>query len=161
MPPDDRNITWHEGHLAPEQRARALGQRGCTVWFTGLSGSGKSTIASALEAALVRRGTWAYRLDGDNVRHGLCADLGFSADDRAENIRRIAEVARLMADAGLVVITSFISAPLGSASMDLLPRARGPHSKRPWQRAITLPRRMASRESSTARWWSTVTPSRA
>jgi adenylylsulfate kinase len=103
------NIRWHEGDISREDRWRALGTRGATMWFTGLSGSGKSTIASALERVLVEEKVAAYRLDGDNVRHGLNANLSFSAEDRAENIRRIGEVAKLMADAGLVVITSFIS----------------------------------------------------
>lgn len=106
-PPE--NVVWHEGSLGREDRARLLGARGCTVWFTGLSGSGKSTIAAALERTLVERGVFAYRLDGDNIRHGLNANLGFSAADREENIRRIGEVARLFADAGAVAITSFIS----------------------------------------------------
>lgn len=104
-----KNVVWHEGSLGREDRARLLGARGCTLWFTGLSGSGKSTIAAAVERALVERGVFAYRLDGDNIRHGLNANLGFSAADREENIRRIGEVARLFADAGAVAITSFIS----------------------------------------------------
>lgn len=103
------NITWHEGDLTRELRWKALGCRGVTVWFTGLSGSGKSTIASAVEHALVEQGVFAYRLDGDNIRHGLNGNLGFSAEDRQENIRRIAEVARLFADSGAIAITSFIS----------------------------------------------------
>ncbi|MCC5823032.1 MAG: adenylyl-sulfate kinase [Phycisphaerales bacterium] len=107
--PKAENIVWHQGELAHAERCRLLNARGCTLWFTGLSGSGKSTIASALEAELVRRGVFAYRLDGDNVRHGLNANLGFSAGDREENIRRIGEVAKLFADAGVIAITSFIS----------------------------------------------------
>ncbi len=103
------NITWDEGGLSREERLGALGCRGGTVWFTGLSASGKSTIASALEARLIRRGIYSYRLDGDNVRHGLNSNLGFSADDRAENIRRVGEVARLFADSGCIAIASFIS----------------------------------------------------
>jgi adenylylsulfate kinase len=103
------NIVWHQGHLTHAERCRLLKARGCTLWFTGLSGSGKSTIAAALEAELVRRGIFAYRLDGDNIRHGLNAGLGFSAADREENIRRVGEVARLFADAGVVAIASFIS----------------------------------------------------
>jgi adenylylsulfate kinase len=103
------NITWHEGHVTREERAALLTQKGATLWFTGLSGSGKSTIAFTLEHALVQRGRLAYVLDGDNVRHGLNKNLGFSAADREENIRRIGEVAKLFADAGLVVMTSFIS----------------------------------------------------
>jgi len=103
------NIHWHEGNITRDERWRALGARGATLWFTGLSASGKSTIASALEQALVHRGAPAYRLDGDNIRHGLNSNLGFSAEDRAENIRRIGEVAKLFADAGLIALTSFIS----------------------------------------------------
>lgn len=103
------NITWHEGNLAREERWGLLRSRGATVWFTGLSASGKSTIASALEQTLVHRGVHAYRLDGDNIRFGLNKNLGFSAEDRAENIRRIAEVAKLFADAGSIAIASFIS----------------------------------------------------
>ena len=103
------NITWHEGHVTREERAKLLRQRGCTLWFTGLSGSGKSTIAFTLEHALVQRGHLAYVLDGDNIRHGLNKNLGFSAADREENIRRIGEVAKLFADAGLITMTSFIS----------------------------------------------------
>jgi adenylylsulfate kinase len=103
------NITWHEGHVTPEERARLLKQRGATLWFTGLSGSGKSTIAFTLEHALVQRGRLAYVLDGDNIRHGLNKNLGFSAADREENIRRIGEVAKLFADCGVLTLTSFIS----------------------------------------------------
>lgn len=103
------NIHWHEGNLTREERWKALSCTGCTMWFTGLSASGKSTIASALEQVLVERGVNCYRLDGDNVRHGLNNNLGFSAEDRAENIRRIGEVAKLFADNGSVTLTSFIS----------------------------------------------------
>jgi adenylylsulfate kinase len=103
------NITWHEGHVTCDERNALLKQKGCTIWFTGLSGSGKSTIAYTLEHALVQRGHLAYVLDGDNVRHGLNKNLGFSAADREENIRRIGEVAKLFADAGLITMTSFIS----------------------------------------------------
>ncbi len=103
------NITWHAGNVTREERRRNLGQKGATIWLTGLSGSGKSTIAVALEQVLMQRGRHAYVLDGDNVRHGLNKNLGFSAQDRAENIRRIAEVAKLFADAGLLAVTSFIS----------------------------------------------------
>lgn len=103
------NIVWHEGQVAAEDRARVLGQRGCVLWFTGLSGSGKSTVARAVEAALLKRGHAAYVLDGDNVRHGLNSDLAFSPEDRKENIRRLGEVAALFADAGLITITAFIS----------------------------------------------------
>ena len=103
------NITWHEGHVKREQRQQLLAQGGATIWFTGLSGSGKSTIAFTLEHALIDRGRLAYVLDGDNVRHGLNRNLGFSAADREENIRRIGEVARLFADTGVITLTSFIS----------------------------------------------------
>jgi adenylylsulfate kinase len=103
------NITWHEGHVTREERAGLLKQKGATLWFTGLSGSGKSTIAFTLEHALVQRGRLAYVLDGDNIRHGLNKNLGFSAADREENIRRIGEVARLFADCGVLTLTSFIS----------------------------------------------------
>jgi len=121
-------ITWHEGAVTREERARLLKQKGCTLWFTGLSGSGKSTLAVALEQVLIQRGHATYVLDGDNVRFGLNAGpkilmetrgyaeasakrfgLGFSAEDREENIRRIGEVAKLFADAGLITLTSFIS----------------------------------------------------
>lgn len=103
------NITWHEGHVSRSDREKLLGQKGATVWFTGLSGSGKSTIAFTVEHALVERGHLAYVADGDNIRHGLNKNLGFSAADREENIRRIGEVAKLFADAGVIVLTSFIS----------------------------------------------------
>ncbi len=103
------NITWHEGHVTREAREKLLKQKGATLWFTGLSGSGKSTIAFTLEHELIRMGRMAYVLDGDNIRHGMNKNLGFSAADREENIRRIGEVAKLFADAGLVVMASFIS----------------------------------------------------
>jgi adenylylsulfate kinase len=103
------NITWHDGDVTREERHQNLGQRGATVWLTGLSASGKSTIAVALEKVLLARGKHAYRLDGDNIRFGLNKNLGFSAEDRAENIRRIGEVAKLFSDAGILTITSFIS----------------------------------------------------
>jgi adenylylsulfate kinase len=103
------NITWHEGHVGREERAALLKQKGATLWFTGLSGSGKSTIAYTLEHALVQRGRLAYVLDGDNIRHGLNKNLGFSAADREENIRRIGEVAKLFADCNVLTMTSFIS----------------------------------------------------
>jgi bifunctional enzyme CysN/CysC len=103
------NVTWHEGGITREERWRTLGQRGATVWFTGLPASGKSTIAAALEQHLVARGRLAYRLDGDNLRHGLNGNLGFSAEDRAENVRRTAHVARLFADAGTIAIASLVS----------------------------------------------------
>ncbi|MHC4109057.1 MAG: adenylyl-sulfate kinase, partial [Planctomycetota bacterium] len=91
------NITWHDSAVTREQRQSSLGQKGVTVWMTGLPSSGKSTIAVAVEQMLIERGKHAYRLDGDNVRHGLNKHLGFSAEDRAENIRRIGEVAKLFA----------------------------------------------------------------
>ena len=103
------NITWHDGHITRDDRQRGLGQKGATLWLTGLSGSGKSTVAVALERELLQRDKHAYRLDGDNIRHGLNKNLGFSADDRTENIRRIGEVAKLFADAGILAVTSFIS----------------------------------------------------
>jgi len=103
------NITWHHGHVDRAQRERLLKQRGATIWFTGLPSSGKSTIAFTLEHALVERGHLAYVLDGDNIRHGLNQNVGFSPQDRVENIRRIGEVAKLFADAGLLTCTSFIS----------------------------------------------------
>jgi bifunctional enzyme CysN/CysC len=100
-----RNIVWQHGAVSRQARP----SQGATIWFTGFSGSGKSTIASAVEAALVAAGRPAYLLDGDNVRHGLNVDLGFSADDRAENVRRIAHVAQLLADAGVVALVPVIS----------------------------------------------------
>lgn len=107
--PKATHLTWHEGAVSRDQRYGNLGQRGTTLWMTGLSGSGKSTIAVALEQRLHAMGRHAYRLDGDNIRMGLCSNLGFSAEDRSENIRRIGEVSKLFADAGLIVINSFIS----------------------------------------------------
>jgi adenylylsulfate kinase len=103
------NITWHEGHVTRDERFKVLRQKGATIWFTGLSGSGKSTIAFTLEHALVQLGQLAYVLDGDNIRHGLNKNLGFSAADREENIRRIGEVAKLFADCGVITMSSFIS----------------------------------------------------
>lgn len=103
------NITWHSGHVGREARQSLLKQRGATLWLTGLSGSGKSTIGFTLEHMLMEAGHLTYVLDGDNVRHGLNKNLGFSAVDRAENIRRIGEVARLFADTGVFTISSFIS----------------------------------------------------
>ncbi len=107
------NTIWHEGHVGRDERQNLLGQTPYTVWLTGLSAAGKSTLAFQLERALLEKGRVAYVLDGDNVRHGLNRDLGFIEKDRTENIRRIAEVAKLMNDAGLIVITAFIS-PLRS-----------------------------------------------
>jgi adenylylsulfate kinase len=103
------NITWHEGDVTREERQSNLGQKGVTLWMTGLSASGKSTIAVALEKVLLARGIHAYRLDGDNIRHGLNKNLGFSAEDRAENIRRVGEVAKLFSDASMITVASFIS----------------------------------------------------
>ncbi|HGC6390526.1 TPA: adenylyl-sulfate kinase [Cronobacter dublinensis] len=109
MAQHDENVVWHAHPVTAAQREQLHGHRGAVLWFTGLSGSGKSTVAGALEDALHQLGVSTYLLDGDNVRHGLCSDLGFSDDDRKENIRRVGEVAKLMVDAGLVVLTAFIS----------------------------------------------------
>lgn len=106
---DDVSVVWQDGHVSLADRAALLGQHAVTVWFTGLSGAGKSTLAFALEHKLMNAGRACYVLDGDNVRHGLNRDLGFSAEHRTENIRRIAEVAKLMNEAGLIVISAFIS----------------------------------------------------
>ena len=103
------NITWHEGTVTRQERHENLKQCGATIWMTGLSASGKSTIAVAVEQVLLQQGKTAYVLDGDNIRHGLNKNLGFTAEDRTENIRRIGEVSKLLADAGLISITSFIS----------------------------------------------------
>ncbi len=103
------NVTWQEGEVSREDRFTILRQRGATIWFTGLSGSGKSTIAVALEQALYNIGKLSYRLDGDNVRLGINKNLGFSEPDRKENIRRIGEVAKLFGDAGVISLSSFIS----------------------------------------------------
>jgi len=103
------NVTWHDGEISREDRFNILRQRGATIWFTGLSGSGKSTIAVALERALYNIGKLSYRLDGDNVRLGINKNLGFSEADRTENIRRIGEVAKLFGDAGVLSLSSFIS----------------------------------------------------
>ena len=107
--PVARNLTWHKGTVSRARRWEALGQRGATVWLTGLSGSGKSTIATALEERLVGAGRFAYVLDGDNLRHGLNRDLGFDEASRTENVRRAGEVARLLADAGAIVLVGLIS----------------------------------------------------
>jgi bifunctional enzyme CysN/CysC len=104
-----RDIVWHAPVVPRRQRWEALGVRGATIWFTGLSGSGKSSVAAEVERLLVARGTATYLLDGDNLRHGLNADLGFSAADRDENVRRVGEVARLFADAGVVALVPLIS----------------------------------------------------
>ncbi|MEH6616780.1 MAG: adenylyl-sulfate kinase [Porticoccus sp.] len=103
------NVHWHEGDITREDRHRLMGQKGATIWFTGLSGSGKSTVAVALESALYERGKLAYRLDGDNIRLGINKNLGFSAEDRTENIRRIGEIAKLFVDSGTIALSSFIS----------------------------------------------------
>ena len=103
------NITWHHSHLTRADRENLLNQRGVTIWFTGLSGSGKSTIATALEHELFGEKKSTYILDGDNIRHGLCSDLGFGPGDRQENIRRIGEVCNLFTDAGLIVLAAFVS----------------------------------------------------
>jgi adenylylsulfate kinase len=107
--PKAENLTWHIGEVDKEARAAAHGHRGAVLWFTGLSGSGKSTIGHRVERMLIERGAFAYVLDGDNIRHGLNSDLGFAPEDRVENIRRIGEVARLFADAGGLVLSAFIS----------------------------------------------------
>lgn len=104
-----KNIYWHEGNISREDRQRQYGHKNVCIWFTGLSGSGKSTIARKVEEKLFERGVKTYVLDGDNVRHGLNNNLGFSHEDRTENIRRIGEVSKLFVDAGLVVMTAFIS----------------------------------------------------
>lgn len=109
MSDPERLVTWHEGHVPRAARAALSGGPGVVVWFTGLSGSGKSTVAAELERQLVASGRSAYLLDGDNLRHGLCADLGFSAADRDENVRRVGEVATLFADAGLVAVVPLVS----------------------------------------------------
>lgn len=103
------NVTWHDGEVSRQDRYEILRQKGATIWFTGLSGSGKSTIAVALEHALFERGKLSYRLDGDNVRLGINKNLGFSEDDRKENIRRIGEISKLFGDAGTIALSSFIS----------------------------------------------------
>ena len=103
------NVVWEGEALSRDQRDSLLGKRGATVWFTGLPASGKSTVARNLVVSLAERGVNTYRLDGDNLRHGLCGDLGFSHSDREENVRRTAEVARLMADAGIVTVVSLVS----------------------------------------------------
>jgi adenylylsulfate kinase len=104
-----KNITWHHGKLTSVEREKKLNQKGAVLWFTGLSGSGKSTVAREVELALVENGINAYVLDGDNIRHGLNRNLGFSPEDRTENIRRIGEVAKLFCEANVVTLTAFIS----------------------------------------------------
>jgi bifunctional enzyme CysN/CysC len=105
----DTNVHWHEHSVSREEREKLNGHRGCVVWFTGLSACGKSTIANLVDHKLHSQGKRSYVLDGDNIRHGLNRDLGFTDEDRVENIRRVAEVAKLMVEAGLIVIVSFIS----------------------------------------------------
>jgi adenylyl-sulfate kinase len=104
-----KEIVWHDHKITRAERAANKNQKPCLLWFTGLSGSGKSTIANALDVALHERGYHTFLLDGDNVRHGLCSDLGFSDEDRVENIRRIGEVSKLFSDSGLIVLSAFIS----------------------------------------------------
>jgi adenylyl-sulfate kinase len=103
------NVVWQEATVGRERRWEALGQQGATVWFTGLPGAGKTTIATAVEARLIDAGRSAYRLDGDNLRHGLCRDLGFSKDDRETNVGRVGEMARLFADAGTIALVALVS----------------------------------------------------
>jgi len=103
------NVHWHEGDITREHRNKLVGHKGATLWFTGLSGSGKSTVAVELEGTLHEMGVLSYRLDGDNVRMGINKNLGFSAEDRTENIRRIGEVAKLFVDSGVIALSSFIS----------------------------------------------------
>lgn len=107
--PVSKHIRWDAGQVTREQRESIRGHRGVALWLTGLSGSGKSTLARALESALAARGVAPYVLDGDNLRHGLCSDLGFSPDERRENVRRVGEVAKLFVDAGVLVLCAFVS----------------------------------------------------
>lgn len=120
------NVVWHDHQVSHEERVAKRDQLPAILWFTGLSGSGKSTIANALEVELLKRGAYSYLLDGDNVRHGLCKDLGFTDADRVENIRRIGEVAKLFVDAGLIVLTAFISPFRADRDMvrELVPEGR-------------------------------------
>jgi adenylylsulfate kinase len=108
-PPASTNTVWHHATVTRNRREAQNGHRGAIIWFTGFSGSGKSTLAHAVEEALYQQGCRTFVLDGDNVRHGLCGDLGFSAKDREENIRRIGEMAKLFMEAGVIVLTAFIS----------------------------------------------------
>lgn len=107
--PPTKNVIWHHATVTPERRENLNGHKSCVLWFTGLSGAGKSTLSHAVEDHLHRRGCRTFVLDGDNVRHGLCSDLGFREEDRRENIRRIGEVAKLMMEAGIIAMTAFIS----------------------------------------------------
>lgn len=104
-----QNVVWHQATIDKNERAKKLGQKPCVIWLTGLSGSGKSTLANLLERKLCQQSQHTYLLDGDNIRHGLCGDLGFDDKARVENIRRISEVSKLFVDAGLIVLTAFIS----------------------------------------------------
>ena len=108
-PPKNKDVTWFDGYVSKEDREKLHGHKGAVIWFTGLSASGKSTIAHHLEKLLFEMDCSTYVFDGDNVRHGLCSDLSFSAGDRAENIRRIGQMAKLFVDAGIIAITAFIS----------------------------------------------------
>ena len=121
-----KNIHWHEGQVGPQERENLLNQKGVVLWFTGLSGSGKSTIARKLEEELYKQQKLTYVLDGDNIRHGLNKDLGFSPQDREENIRRIGETSRLFQDAGVIVLTAFISPYQKDRDLvrDLIPKKR-------------------------------------
>ncbi len=107
--PNAKNIVWHQASVGRDARSQKRGHKSAILWFTGLSGSGKSTLANSLNFALFERGMATYLLDGDNIRHGLCKDLGFSNFDREENIRRIGEVSKLFLDAGVIVLTAFVS----------------------------------------------------
>lgn len=109
IPPTSTNVVWHSATVTRARRETQNNHRGAIIWFTGLSGAGKSTLAHAVEEALHQRGCRTFVLDGDNVRHGLCGDLGFSSEDRIENIRRVGEVAKLFMEAGVIVLTAFIS----------------------------------------------------
>ena len=106
---EEKNIVWHKQSVGRELREKANGHKGCVIWYTGLSGSGKSTVANEVEKCLLKLGVKSYLLDGDNVRHGLNSDLGFTKEDRKENIRRIGEVAKLFADSGTIIGVAFIS----------------------------------------------------
>lgn len=105
----NKNIVWHQASITRDQREQMNGHRAVVVWFTGLSGAGKSTIAHAVEEELYRQGRRSFVFDGDNVRHGLCVDLGFSLEDRQENLRRVGEMTRLIIEAGVIALTAFIS----------------------------------------------------
>jgi adenylylsulfate kinase len=120
------NVTWHHAKIGAEDHARLMGHQGAVIWFTGLSASGKSTVAVLTESLLHERGVHTYVLDGDNIRHGLNKNLGFGPQDRQENIRRIGEVARLFADAGIVAMTAFISPYAADRKLarDLVPAGR-------------------------------------